>query len=78
MEMIFPPSFFTIMMHLVLHLIDELRIGGPVQYRWMCPIERFLGKLKIFVGNKARPEGSIAKGWISKELSILHLCISMT
>ncbi|CAN0918214.1 hypothetical protein LINGRAHAP2_LOCUS30745, partial [Linum grandiflorum] len=29
---------------------------------------RFLGKLKTFVGNKARSEGCIAEGWISEEL----------
>ncbi|CAN0906588.1 hypothetical protein LINGRAHAP2_LOCUS24345, partial [Linum grandiflorum] len=56
MEMIFPPSFFTVMVHLVLHLVDEVRRGGPIQYRWMYPIERFLGKLKSFNGNKAHPE----------------------
>ncbi|CAN1325054.1 hypothetical protein LINPERPRIM_LOCUS33363, partial [Linum perenne] len=62
MEMIFPPAFFTVMVHLVLHLVDEVRRGGPVQYRWMYPIERYLGKLKTFVGNRAHPEGSIAEG----------------
>ncbi|CAN1161920.1 hypothetical protein LINPERHAP2_LOCUS24198 [Linum perenne] len=68
MEMIFPPSFFTVMVHLVLHFVEEVRLGGPVQYRWMYPIERFLGKLKGFVGNRAQPEGSIAEGWINDEI----------
>ena len=40
LEMLFPPSFFTVMIHLCVHLVDELRLGGPVQYRWMYPIER--------------------------------------
>ncbi|CAN0904463.1 hypothetical protein LINGRAHAP2_LOCUS23106, partial [Linum grandiflorum] len=40
MEMIFPPSFFTIMVHLVTHLATEAKLGGPVHYRWMYPIER--------------------------------------
>ncbi|CAN1170392.1 hypothetical protein LINPERHAP2_LOCUS28978, partial [Linum perenne] len=62
MEMIFPPAFFTVMVHLVLYLVDEVRRGGPVQFRWMYPIERYLGKLKTFVGNRAHPEGSIAEG----------------
>ena len=39
-EMLFPPSFFTIMVHLVVHLVDEARLGGPVHYRWMYPVER--------------------------------------
>ena len=40
LEKIFPPSFFTMMVHLVMHLATEAKIGGPVQYRWMYPIER--------------------------------------
>ncbi|CAN1159676.1 hypothetical protein LINPERHAP1_LOCUS32861, partial [Linum perenne] len=34
----------------------------------MYPIERYLGKLKTFVGNRAHPEGSIAEGWLTEEL----------
>jgi hypothetical protein len=41
MEMIFPPGFFTVMVHLVVHLAAECKIGGPVSYRWMYFIERF-------------------------------------
>lgn len=40
LECIMPPSFFDIMEHLPIHLADEAAIGGPVQYRWMYPIER--------------------------------------
>ena len=40
MEKIFPPGFFTIMVHLLIHLASEAKLGGPVQYRWMYPIER--------------------------------------
>lgn len=40
LEMIFPPSFFTVMLHLVIHLVAEAKIAGPVRYRWMYPIER--------------------------------------
>jgi hypothetical protein len=41
MEQIFPPSFFTIMVHLVVHLVRECQLGGPVLYRWMYPGERY-------------------------------------
>ncbi|XP_061343726.1 uncharacterized protein LOC133289743 [Gastrolobium bilobum] len=41
MEMLFPPSFFTVMVHLIVHFVDEVKLGGPVHYRWMYPIERF-------------------------------------
>ena len=40
LEKIFPPSFFTVMVHLVMHFATEAKVGGPVQYRWMYPIER--------------------------------------
>ncbi|KAK5802763.1 hypothetical protein PVK06_030383 [Gossypium arboreum] len=40
LEKIFPPSFFTVMVHLVIHLPHEAILGGPVFYRWMYPIER--------------------------------------
>jgi hypothetical protein len=40
MELFFPPSFFTVMVHLSQHLANECIIAGPVNYRWMYPIER--------------------------------------
>jgi hypothetical protein len=40
LEMIFPPSFFDSMEHLLIHLPFEAKAGGPVQYRWMYPFER--------------------------------------
>jgi hypothetical protein len=41
MEMIFPPGFFTVMVHLVIHLATEAKIGGPVCYRSMWFLERY-------------------------------------
>ncbi|XP_028074146.1 uncharacterized protein LOC114276562 [Camellia sinensis] len=60
-------AFFDVMVHLAIHLPRETILGGPVQYRWMYPIERFLGALKKFVTNRARSEGSIAEAYIVKE-----------
>ena len=40
LERIFPPSFFTVMVHLVVHLVGEAKVTGLVHYRWMYPIER--------------------------------------
>ncbi|XP_028193133.1 uncharacterized protein LOC114378691 [Glycine soja] len=67
LEMLFPPSFFTVMVHLTVHLIEEAKLGGPVHYRYMYPVERELGHLKSFVRNKAQPEGSIAEGYLAEE-----------
>ena len=67
MERIYPPAFFDIMIHLVLHLPEEAILGGPVFMRWMYPFERYMKKLKNYVRNKVRPEGSIAEGYVVDE-----------
>ena len=67
LELIFPPAFFDIMIHLVMHLPEEAILGGPVQMRWMYPFERFMKTLKEYVRNRARPEGSIAEGYVVNE-----------
>ncbi|XP_062016168.1 uncharacterized protein LOC133732598 [Rosa rugosa] len=67
LEMLMPPSFFDIMVHLLIHLADEAAIAGPVQFRWMYPIERYLHDLKKYVRNRSQPEGSIAEGYIIEE-----------
>ncbi|BBH05127.1 hypothetical protein Prudu_016431 [Prunus dulcis] len=66
-EMIFPPAFFTSMMHVMVHLPEEALLAGPVNYRWMYPIERLLGELKKSVRNGAKPEGSIIEAWVQYE-----------
>ncbi|XP_077242415.1 uncharacterized protein LOC143882921 [Tasmannia lanceolata] len=70
---IFPPAFFDIVVHLPIHLADEARITGPVQYRWMYPIERYLLTLKSYVRNRSRVEGSIAEGYLVEECLIFCL-----
>nr|XP_045088433.1 uncharacterized protein LOC109747017 isoform X3 [Aegilops tauschii subsp. strangulata] len=63
MEKVFLPSFFTVMVHLMVHLVEEAKLGGPVHYRWMYPLERSFVWLKSLVRNRAYPEGSIAEGY---------------
>lgn len=67
LEKIFPPSFFDIMVHLTIHLATEVKLAGPVYYRWMYPVERYLGTLKSYVRNRGKPEGSIARGYLAEE-----------
>ncbi|CAL8991373.1 unnamed protein product [Prunus brigantina] len=66
-EMIFPPAFFTSMIHVMVHLPEEALLAGPVNYRWMYPIERILGELKKSVRNRAKPERSIVEAWVQYE-----------
>ncbi|XP_071923098.1 uncharacterized protein [Coffea arabica] len=67
LEKCFPPTFFDVMVHLVVHLATEVKLGGPVYYRWMYHVERYLGTLKSYVQNKSRPEGSIAQGYLAEK-----------
>ncbi|XP_061363146.1 uncharacterized protein LOC133306783 [Gastrolobium bilobum] len=67
LEILLPPSFFTVMVHLTCHLVQEVKLGGPVYYRWMYPIERVLGHFKSFVRNRAQPEGSISEAYLAEE-----------
>ena len=54
-------------MHLLLHVVDEVAIAGTVHSRWMFFLERFMKTLKGFVRQRARPEGSMAEGWLIQE-----------
>ncbi|CAL8174093.1 unnamed protein product [Prunus armeniaca] len=67
LEKYFPPSFFDIMVHLVVHLVREVRLCGPVYFRWMYPFERYMKVLKGYVQNRTRPEGCIAEWYIAEE-----------
>lgn len=74
LEKEFPPSFFDVMTHLLIHLVEEVDICGPVYGRWMYPMERYMKVLKGYVRNKAKPEGSMGRGY-AIEVS-LGLCTS--
>nr|DAA02079.1 TPA_exp: transposase [Oryza sativa Indica Group] len=72
-ELIFPPSFFNIMTHLLCHLVKEIGVLGPVYLHNMFPFERYMGILKKYVRNRARPEASIAKGYGTEE--VIEFCV---
>jgi hypothetical protein len=40
---------FYVMTHLVLHVVEELAICGPIHNRWMYPIEKAMGTFKQYV-----------------------------
>jgi hypothetical protein len=67
LEQEFPPLFFDIMSHLLVHLVDELEIRGLIHTRWMYPIELYLKTLKGYVYNKTRHEGNIVEGYAFEE-----------
>jgi len=61
------------MTHLLVHLVEEIEILGPVFLHNMFPFERFMGVLKKYVHNRARPEGSISKGRETEE--VIEFCV---
>jgi hypothetical protein len=67
LEKDFPPSYFDIMTHLLLHVIDELVVYGPIHNRWMYPMEQMMKVLKDYVPSMARLEGSIVEGYRLEE-----------
>ncbi|KAJ9561820.1 hypothetical protein OSB04_006980 [Centaurea solstitialis] len=71
-EAIFPQAFFTIMVHLCIHLPEQVFLNGPVHYTWMFPIESVsifmqLGEYKKHVTNTRYPEGCIAERYLMHE-----------
>lgn len=67
LEKTFMPCFFDIMIHLIVHLVEEVRLCGPVCLRWMYPFEREMKPLKGYVRNRNRPEGCIAECYMVEE-----------
>lgn len=67
LEKIFPMAFFTVMIHLCVHLPEQVFLGGPVSSRWMFGIERRMGTYKGYVHNFARPDGSICEAYTVDE-----------
>nr|CAH68044.1 B0103C08-B0602B01.1 [Oryza sativa] len=51
----------------------KIRILGPMYLHNMFPFERYMGVLKKYVRNRARPEASIAKGYGTEE--VIEFCV---
>jgi hypothetical protein len=56
------------MTHLLVHLVKEITILGPVYLHNMWPFEKFMSVLKKYVLNRARLEGSITKLYVTEEV----------
>ena len=55
------------MIHLIVHLVKEVRLCGSVYLRWMYSFERFMKVLKSYVHNRNRLEGCIVGCYNKKE-----------
>jgi len=65
--MYFPPAFFDIMVHLIVHLVREIKCCGPIYLRWMYPIERYMKILKGYTKYLHLPKASIVERYIAEE-----------
>jgi hypothetical protein len=72
LQMQFPTSFFDGQQHLMIHVVDEVTMAGPMPYRWMFFVERYMKTLKDFVRQKTKPEGSISEGYLLQEALEVH------
>jgi len=52
LEMYFPPSFFDIMVHLIVHLVREIQLCGLVFLQWMYLVERYMKVVKGYTNQK--------------------------
>jgi hypothetical protein len=65
--MCFPPSFFNIMPHLMMHMVDQILELGPMYLHQMWTYEWLMSTLNRYVLNHAYPEGSMIKAYTTKE-----------
>ena len=62
------------MVHLIAHLVKEIYFLSPVFLHQMYGYERFMGVLKLYLRNRALPEGCIAQGYSIEE--VVDWCVN--
>jgi hypothetical protein len=73
LEMCFPPSFFDMMEHYMIHLVDHVFVLGLTYMHYMYPYERHMIVIKGYVRNHAHPDGSMVEGYTTKE--VIKCCV---
>ena len=67
LELYFPPAFFDVMVHLCVHIVDDIIDLEPSFLHNMLLFERMNGIIKGFIRNMSRPDGSIVQGYLTQE-----------
>jgi len=62
------------MVHLIVNLVREIQLCGPIFLRWMYPVERYMKILKGYVKNQYRLEASIIERYIAE--AAIEFCLS--
>jgi len=73
LDMHFSLALFDIMVHLIVHLVREIKCCSPVYLRWMYPIERYIKILKGYTKNLHCPKASIVERYIAEEA--IKICL---
>jgi Domain of unknown function (DUF4218) len=68
LKIYFSVLFFDIMVHLIVHLVREIRLCSPMFLRHMYSFERVMGQLKGLAQSRSQPEGNIVEGYIAEEV----------
>jgi hypothetical protein len=76
LEMCFPPSFFDMMEHYMVHLEDQIFVLGPTYMYYMYPYECHMLVMKGNVCNRAHPEGFVTECYTTEE--VIECCIYYT
>ena len=67
LEIYFPPSFFDIMVHLIVHMVREIKLCGLVYLWWMYLVEHYMKILKRYTKNRHYPKAYIVERYIVEE-----------
>ena len=60
-------TYFDILVHLLMHLVDQIRALGPMYLHQMFPFERLMKVFRRYVRNRFRLEGGMVEGWSTEE-----------
>lgn len=69
-----PNYFCNNQKNLLVHFVEDIALMGPVPYQWLLFfVQRYIKILNGFVRQKAKPEGSMSKGYLLQEtIRTLH------
>jgi hypothetical protein len=72
-EMCFPPFFFEMMEHYMIHLTHQVFILGPMYMHHMYMYEHQMVAMKGYVRSCAHPKGFMIEGYTTEE--VIECCI---
>lgn len=64
LHMQMPTSFVDNQVYLLVHLVEDISLLGPILYRWMFFVERYMKTLKGFVRQKVKLERNMSQKYL--------------